>query len=125
MREMKVRVWDDVLKEMLYSRVEQFDDMLGFRFEKHLETENPIYMWSTGLPDRNGREIYEGDVLQRKSPFTGKIHYQQVKWDQENARYLATSKQLQENLAGALERGYEWAGTIYEHPHLLKGEETA
>lgn len=68
MREIKFRVWDDVLKEMLYSKAEQFDDAILFRFEKHLETENPIYMQYTGINNEYGTEIYEGDILKWSSP---------------------------------------------------------
>jgi len=62
MREIKFRAWDDVAKRMSYSSTEQFDDMLGFRFD-HFETDKPVYMQFTGLRDHNGREIYEGDIV--------------------------------------------------------------
>ena len=67
MREIKIRAWDDELKEMLYSQTEQFDDAIMFRFNKHFETEKPIFMQSTGLKDRNGVEIYEGDICKVSS----------------------------------------------------------
>ena len=63
MREIKIRAWDDELKEMLYSKTEQFDDALMFRFNKHFETEKPIFMQSTGFKDRNGVEIFDGDII--------------------------------------------------------------
>ncbi|MCR8987908.1 YopX family protein [Brevibacillus laterosporus] len=63
MREIKFRAWDDVSKVMSFSTFEQFDDMMGFRFS-HFETEKPIYMQYTGIKDCNGKEIYEGDIVQ-------------------------------------------------------------
>jgi hypothetical protein len=62
-----IRAWDDVAKHMSYGKIVQYDDMLGYRFD-HFETETPIYMWSTGLKDRNGKEIYEGDVVRIRRP---------------------------------------------------------
>ena len=122
MREIKCpRVWDDVLEKVLYSTAEQFDDMLGFRFEQHLETENPVYMWPTGLKDKNGREIYEGDILVRVSSWTGKVYYYEVAWDAENARFISKGPHFQELLSSAIERGCTVVGNVYEHPHLQEG----
>lgn len=118
----KVRVWDDVLNEMLYGRVEQFDDMLGFRFEKHLETENPIYMWSTGLKDKNKKEIYEGDIVKANLRFFDIV-------DQK-------CRVIFHNGSFGLQYGYlldyfkplatwddiEVIGNIYENPELLDTE---
>ena len=78
MREIKIRAWDNELKEMLYSKTEQFDDALMFRFNKHFETERPIFMQYTGLKDSKrtkeypeGQEIYEGDYLRCKQYIGG------------------------------------------------------
>jgi len=68
-RERKIRAWDDVAKKMYYGEMEQYDDMLGFRFE-HFETEKPIYMDWLGIIDKNGKDIYELDWVK----FYGKFH---------------------------------------------------
>jgi uncharacterized phage protein (TIGR01671 family) len=65
MREIKFRAWDEEAQKMSYSTIEHFDDMLGFRFE-HFETDEPIFMQYTGLKDKNGREIYEGDIVEQE-----------------------------------------------------------
>ena len=63
MRKFKFRVWDNVAKKMYYSEMEQYDDEIGFRF-KHFMTDTPIYMQYTGIKDINGKEIYEGDIVE-------------------------------------------------------------
>lgn len=59
-REIKFRVWIVDLEKMLYS-----GDNSGYwdlPFQTIIDSENPL-MQFTGLHDKNGKEIYFGDIL--------------------------------------------------------------
>lgn len=77
----KIRVWDDILNEMVYGEWEQMDDGILFRFDKHLETEKPIYMLSSQLNDSNDIEVYDQDMVKvsynggGSITFVSRVHY--------------------------------------------------
>lgn len=102
------------------------------------ETENRVYMQYTGLKDKNGKEIYEGDVVQADFPFNVKI-VGIIRYD--NFTYkLASLNQTEEakkhgytdfieywddgendwcSLEQLCGHDFEVIGNIYENPELL------
>ena len=78
-------------------------------------------MQFTGLTDKNGREIYEGDIFQEKTknPKTGKrVPSWCVVWKDGMFTDEFGDKTLGELLRYSLE--IEVLGNIYENPELLK-----
>ena len=60
MREIKFRAWLPSIKKMTYNH--PLEELLGWNLNI-TDSETPIWLQYTGLKDKNGKEIYEGDVL--------------------------------------------------------------
>jgi uncharacterized phage protein (TIGR01671 family) len=78
-------------------------------------------MQFTGLLDKNGKDIYDGDII--KWGFTGE-NIGIIEWDNKNFEYCITlNKRLFESPNGLKDfwsDRIEVIGNIYENPELLK-----
>lgn len=124
MRETKYRIWDKTCKKMVAVRSIDFDyvDEEGYLEEGHVTANHRCdllpfdevkLMQYTGMKDKNGLEIYEGDIVETPSSktkylvdyaegcFVGRIKYRE---------YTTLYKALRV------------IGNIYENPELLERE---
>jgi uncharacterized phage protein (TIGR01671 family) len=74
----------------------------------------------TGLKDKNGKKIYEGDIIETETS-TG-VHIFTVKYDIEKTGYICpyVVDDEYETYIGQLPNSIEIIGNIYENPELLK-----
>jgi len=115
MREIKFRIWSD--KKMDYSPVtytEWLND--NFEFDGYNEGEEPVVMQFTGLKDKNGKEIYEGDIVKRWINSRGLIYPSMYKKNIITIEFKNSSWNIKPKLLDRL----EIIGNIYENKELLK-----
>jgi len=75
-----------------------------------------VVMQFTGLLDRNGKEIYEGDIISAPEE-DGRIY--KIKWNEGEFRWSAISGNGNERVFSDMKNG-EVIGNVYESPKLLK-----
>ena len=98
-REIKFRFWDG--EEMMYSDLYTFEEnMIRFLPDDLPSVGITDVMQYTGLKDKNGKEIYEGDVV-RCYHFTDRFKkkrylHHTVKWDEEKALFKFVSSDSKE-----------------------------
>jgi uncharacterized phage protein (TIGR01671 family) len=130
MRNIKFRVWDSVLKYMLpFGNYVAIDGGVWEEAKKTYDTpnkeiepvKNVVLMQFTGLKDKNGKEIYEGDIIKVKT-----IHWlveplNSEERDGDNYGLCVSPNGNGENyfLDKSILEG-EVIGSIYENPELLK-----
>lgn len=106
MRTIKFRVWDNHDKQMLEDQEAKYWLSQGIQAE---------YMQFTGLLDKKGREIYEGDVLQWLGG-QGEVIYDRYRF-QVNGYYDSWQDWPSDIFSENAE--IEILGNIYENPELL------
>ena len=123
----KLRAWDKQDEHMSYGVVEYFDDSINYRFDYFCTgaDEDVEFMQSTGLKDKNGVEIYEGDVINYRNSFrnpmtgSGSLSINRdFKIIFENGEFKAKGFDIR--LKNILSYS-EVIGNIYENPELLEG----
>lgn len=122
MREIKFRAWDKSRKEMKVLRrlsfpLEEEVFCVGVKKDKKTTLHNPMkimeLMQFTGLHDKNGREIYEKDIIKRFSndgmiPDTFAVN-SIFEYNKMNSLSLLTQHEKVKVI-----------GNVFEHNHLLE-----
>ena len=85
--------------------------------------EDLVLMQSTGLKDKNGKEIFEGDILAVEAD--DGVIILKVSWDDEHALFVIKTKKFNEETALAElvddnSYPFEVIGNIYENHELLE-----
>lgn len=115
MREIKFRVW---YRTVYGFKMETPAD--NYQLGVYLEPNDTVVMQYTGLKDRNGKEIYEGDIVAywqgdvREEYLSHKL-VRPVEW-------IATTQKTGWNIAKGRGDVLNWEiiGNVWENPNLLK-----
>ena len=126
MREIKFRAWDNILKKMLYTEEYWIKKTDWYAINRvrgcaitETDTNNGVLMQYTGLKDKNGKEIYEGDIVtSERFIHTGDSYYNVgvIKYREDIASFVFDEE---EGGWDSIEVVYQVIGNIYENPELL------
>ena len=131
-REIKFRAWSSAFKKMEFSIGEQ----IIYPNQRHINTSTDFWItyfresgWQTigysgvimqytGLKDKNGVDIYEGDIVKEDGMNLMKVIFQNYacKWMLQETQ---TESKSYRDISKRYDLNYEVIGNIHENPELL------
>lgn len=118
MREIKFRVWDRERKKILQIQRHSFKTNKSMPYGWNIEYVFDGLMQYTGIKDKNGTEIYEGDIIKYSHKAVGEIRrVVSYKYGMFGVNGIMDGTHIP--FANILESEYEVIGNIYENPELI------
>lgn len=122
MREIKFRAWDVNTKEMYYDTRFCMQAIADERYAGY--GEDLELMQYTGLKDKTGKEVYEGDVVHYRYDYEGN-NYWEVKWEYDGWKMVRGERVTGDQNCSDDSHYNDWKeveiiGNIYENSELLK-----
>jgi len=130
MRDIKFRCWDTENKEMLEVQELDYEDSYNGQpmirttmYSDYFDTEDMILMQYVGLKDKNGKEIYEGDIVKfrfkdDREEFSDLIGY--IEYQTTFTAFRIMSNQGSFKIDITEIKFIEVIGNIYKNPELLE-----
>lgn len=126
-REIKFQVWDQDAKKMwTWEDINKADQEGILCFLDMLEEDQFIPRQFTGLHDKNGKEIYEGDIVrvrprlvENQDAFTALVVWKRSGFELDRTIDGWIGYPIVTRLDGMAEE-FEVIGNIYENPNLLQ-----
>lgn len=117
------RVWSDFWKRYATEAELYMDGSVDAIFEDddgvtHHENTDLVVEFKTGLKDKNGKEIYDGDIMDDGN------HVCEIRWSEHFTAFeiLSEYEDYESNVWFEAKYG-EVIGNIHENPELLEEEE--
>ena len=129
-REIKFRAWDEDRKRMVYTFSDVYDinltkiftneenELFAANLKDNYDWQEPKLMQYTGLKDKNGKEIYEGDLVSESGSRPYEVMWQShsVQWIMQHTDEGRGYRHMAYDYA---QMNYEVIGNIYENSELL------
>jgi len=122
MRQIKFRAFDSSNNKMVNDLTLFNTQTIFNRFHNEVHPTSLIIMQFTGLQDKNGVDIYEGDILSYYQPYAKRTDTHIVKWDDNLAcfgLFEKNSEYCQESDWYKIQN-IEIIGNIHENKEIIK-----
>lgn len=122
MRELKFRAWNKEARELgLFdlSNVCAHGAYIYTDRGNHFDSDMPIMQW-TGLKDKNGVDLFEGDLVRYFNIYSNDYVIEEVRYHDGKFLPMVTVEEGYNAIEKYRANDFEVIGNIYEHSHLLE-----